>query len=52
LEDPDLGVASAARAAVKKLTGIDLGVRVGPSAADQKAAADRWKAWWKKQSGL
>jgi HEAT repeat protein len=49
LEDPEAAVARAAHAALKHLTGQDLGP-ASDSLPERQAAAARWLAWWKKQA--
>ena len=51
LEDREPSVARAAHAALKELTGQDLGPSAGalPEARAQALAA--WKEWWQKQNG-
>jgi HEAT repeat protein len=49
LEDPEELVVRGAKAALKSLTGQDLGPARGASAAQRAAAVSAWKAWWRKQ---
>jgi len=50
LEDRDEGVARAAHAALKDLTGQDFGPAAYSRELKTKAAA-KWNAWWKKENG-
>jgi hypothetical protein len=50
LEDQDGGVARAAHAALKDLTGQDFGPTTYSSESKTKAVA-KWNAWWKKENG-
>jgi hypothetical protein len=49
LNDPNTVVVRAAHAALKDMTGRDLGPAAGADAADRKRAADAWRNWWQKQ---
>jgi len=51
LEDPQANVARAAHAALKDLTGQDLGPAANAPRIARSQAAAAWKEWWKKQSG-
>jgi hypothetical protein len=48
LSDPEPPVARAAHAALKSLTGQDLGPEPDATRADIAQAAERWKDWWRK----
>jgi hypothetical protein len=50
LDDAEPSVARAAHAALKGLTGQDLGPAKDPSPAERARAINDWKAWWKKQT--
>jgi HEAT repeat protein len=52
MEDPEEPVARAAHAALKQLTGQDLGPAPADNLSERQAAAARWLAWWKKQVSL
>lgn len=49
LEDPDVGVAQGARAALKVLTNQDFGPSANASSLDRSIAIGRWYQWWLKQ---
>jgi len=49
LQDPEPPVARAAAAALRSLTGQDLGPPADASRAEQAKAAAAWKAWLDKQ---
>jgi uncharacterized protein (TIGR03067 family) len=51
LEDREPAVLRAAHAALKALTGQDLGPAADASAADQAKAVAAWKSWWTGQGG-
>ena len=51
LEDPQPGVVRAAHAALKSLTGKDLGPPAGAGKAERSTAATRWRSWWEEQKG-
>jgi HEAT repeat protein len=51
LEDQQGSVVRAAHAALKDLTGQDLGPTGDANAAARTRAASAWKEWWKKQGG-
>jgi HEAT repeat protein len=51
LEDPDVAVPPAARAALKSLTNQDFAAVTGRDRGEQIRVAAAWKAWWKKQGG-
>jgi hypothetical protein len=46
LEDSDIGVAQAARAALKRLTDQDFGPAANASALDRSIAIGHWYRWW------
>jgi hypothetical protein len=50
LEDPEPPVARAAAAALRSLTGQDLGPPADASRAEQARAVAAWKAWLAKQN--
>ena len=49
LEDGQPGVVRAAHAALKSLTGKDLGPPAGAGRTERAAAATRWTSWWEQQ---
>ncbi len=49
LEDPEILVARAARAALKSLTGEDFGPAADAGRVERARAAAEWKAWWSRQ---
>jgi uncharacterized protein (TIGR03067 family) len=51
LEDPEPPVSRAAQAALKALTGQDLGPAHDASRAESAKAIAAWKSWWTKQGG-
>jgi HEAT repeat protein len=51
LDDPDDRARGAAHAALRDLAGQDLGPKAGASPEERRAAADRWRAWWKGRPG-
>jgi hypothetical protein len=51
LKDAQPGVVRAAHAALKSLTGKDLGPPAGAGQTERAAAAARWKSWWELQKG-
>jgi hypothetical protein len=51
LEDAQPGVVRAAHAALKSLTGKDLGPPAGAGQTERAAAAASWKSWWEQQKG-
>jgi hypothetical protein len=51
LEDAQPGVVHAAHAALKSLTGKDLGPPAGAPKTERSAAAARWRSWWQQQKG-
>jgi hypothetical protein len=51
LDDSQPGVVRAAHAALKSLTGKDLGPPAGAGRTERSAAAARWKSWWGEQKG-
>jgi hypothetical protein len=51
LGDSELGVARAAHAALKSLTGEDFGPKPDAGRAESAQAIAKWKAWWAKNSG-
>jgi hypothetical protein len=50
LRDPEVGVARAAHAALKALTGQDFGPAARASREDRDRASQRWLEWWGKQA--
>jgi HEAT repeat protein len=50
LTDRETGVARAAYAALKDMTGQDFGPAANADDADRKRAASAWTNWWKNQS--